>query len=85
MGDREFAVWVFDSAPGNEPRIEPAGDRRQAEKRVGYYRALNETRSTYGIGAKVVFRYSFMLDMPWEDARPSSWPAENCTPALLRA
>jgi hypothetical protein len=66
--DREYAVWVFDSATDASPRIEVAGSRQQAEKRVGYYQALDGTRSTYDIGAKVVFRYAFMPDMDWEDA-----------------
>lgn len=68
MSDREYAAWVFDTAPGQGMKIEPAGDRRHAERLVAYYRLIDQTRGTYGIRAKVVFRYSFDPDMPWEDA-----------------
>ena len=69
MSEREYAAWVFDSAPGQGLNITPVGNRQQAEKRVAYHRAINATRGTYGISAKVVYRYSFMPDMPWEDAQ----------------
>lgn len=68
MSEREYAVRVIDSAPGHHERIEPAGNRTQAEARAAYWRAIGATRGTYGIAAKVVFRYSFMPNMPWEDA-----------------
>lgn len=68
MSEREYAVKVFDAAPGQGETVTPTGDQFQAQRRVRYYRALNATRRTYGITAKVVFRYTFMPDMPWEDA-----------------
>ena len=58
MSEREYAAWVFDSAPGQGLTITPVGNRQQAEKRVAY-----------GISAKVVYRHSFMPDMPWEEVQ----------------
>jgi hypothetical protein len=66
VSETEWAVQVNDSAPGQGEAIEPMGDRQRAEARVAYYRRLNSTRGTYGIGAWVVWRYTFMPDMPWE-------------------
>ncbi|GAA0494954.1 hypothetical protein Ade02nite_19440 [Paractinoplanes deccanensis] len=68
MSDRDYAVWVLDSAPGHGLKITPCANRQQAEHQVDYYERLNATRGTYGIAAKVVFKYSFMPEMPWEDA-----------------
>jgi hypothetical protein len=68
VSEREYAVRVFDSWPGQGLQYIPVGNRQQAERRVEYYRAINATRRTYGISAQVVFRYRFMPGMPWEDA-----------------
>lgn len=67
MTEREYAVEVFDSAPGAGLNIVPVGNRYQAFKRLEYYQKLNATRGTYGITAKVVYRYTFMPDMPWTE------------------
>lgn len=68
MSEREYAVWVFDSAPGAGERIVPVGNRRRGEAMVEHYRQIHTTRDLYGVAAKVVFRYRFMPDMPWWDA-----------------
>lgn len=68
MSDREYAVRVFDSAPGAGETIRPTTNRQEAEAQVRHYAQLNATRGTYGIAASVVYRYRFMPDMPWEDA-----------------
>lgn len=68
MREREYAVRVIDSAPGQVERIIPVAYRRRGDELVEHYEALDATRSTYGIRAKVVFKYSFMPEMPWEDA-----------------
>ena len=66
--DREYAVRVIDTAPGVKERIIPVGNRHQADRRVEHYERINSTRGTYPVEATVVFRYSFMPDMPWEEA-----------------
>lgn len=68
MNEREYAAWVFDSALPDQPQIIGAGDLRGAQRTVEHYRRIDKTRGAAGVAAKVVFRYRFMPDMPWEDA-----------------
>lgn len=58
MSEREWAVFVIDPAPGAKLRIEPAGNRQRAEARVEHYRRTAAT-------GQVVWRYTFMPEMPW--------------------
>jgi D-mannonate dehydratase len=67
VAEREYAVRVFDSAPGQGLTIEPVGNLQRAQRRIAYYQAINETRGTYGISAKAVYRYTFMPGMDWEE------------------
>lgn len=60
--DREYGIWVFNPTTGIEPRVIPAASSRYwAERRSARYRQD-------GVIVKVVYRYAFMPDMPWEDA-----------------
>lgn len=61
MSEREYGVWVFNPYIDARPTVTPAGNRHWAERRTA---AQNDGRTI----AKVVYRYSFMPDMPWEDA-----------------
>lgn len=66
MSEREWAVRVFDSAPDAGWSIEPMGDQRRAEARVKHWEQVNADRPLYGVKAEVVYRYTFMPEMPWE-------------------
>lgn len=66
--EREYAIEVFDSAPGAGLSIIPVGNQHWAYKKLAHYQQLNATRGTYGVSAKVVYRYTFMPNMPWTDA-----------------
>ncbi|MFL6113658.1 MAG: hypothetical protein ACJ786_20205 [Catenulispora sp.] len=62
MSERVYAVWVVAPHLGSQPRIIPAASSRYWAERVA------ERHRAAGATAKVVYRYSFMPDMPWEDA-----------------
>lgn len=61
MSDREYAVWTLAPLVDREPTITPAGNKYWALRRTASYGGMSH------MVAKVVWRYTFMPDMPWED------------------
>jgi hypothetical protein len=62
VSDREYAVWTWAPLADPAPTVTPAGNRYWAERRVMSYSDVP------GVVAKVVYRYTFMPGMPWEEA-----------------
>lgn len=52
----QYAVRVFDSAPGQKTEIKHVASAAAAAELVSYYQQLNATRGTYGIFAEVLTR-----------------------------
>ncbi len=64
----DYGVFVLDSAPGCEPRIEQAGSLNRAKTRRDYWLSIGKSRSTYGVGAAIVYRDDAGAWHPWDEA-----------------
>ena len=62
MSEREYAVCLSPVHGWAGPRIYPAGNEYQARRQAASYAGDGS------VEARVVWRYRFIPDMPWEDA-----------------
>ncbi len=61
----DYGVFILDSAPGCEPHIEQAGSLNRAKTRCDYWLSIGKTRSSYGIGAVIVYKGDDGVWHPW--------------------